>query len=148
MTRYILGVGLAAALATGCSYERGNPAAPTSSGFQALTGNWASVSSLPSRENCTDFQWSVTELTATSARGTFGATCSGDLRINGSAMATLSGDVISWNADAAATNVPVVGTCPIALRGTAELGVDSVLIRYSGTVCGVAVSGEEPLRRR
>jgi hypothetical protein len=148
MTRYILGVGLAASLATGCSYERGNPNAPTSSGLEALTGNWASASSQVSRENCSDFQWSITEYTSTSAQGTFSATCKGDLRINGSARATLAGDVINWNANATATNVPVVGTCPIALSGTAVPGVDSVLIRYTGTVCGLAVSGEEPLRRR
>lgn len=147
MTRYILGVGLAASLATGCSYERGNPTEPTSSGIQALTGNWASATNV-SRENCTDFQWSITEQTATSASGTFSATCKGDLRINGSARATLAGDVISWSANANATNVPVVGTCPIALGGRAELGVDSVAIHYNGEVCGFAVNGVETLRRR
>ena len=147
MTRYILGVGLAASLATGCSYERGNPTEPTSSGFDALTGNWASTNA-PSRENCSEFQWSITERTATSASGTFSATCKGDLRINGSARATLAGDVIAWSANANATNVPVVGTCPIALSGTAELGVDSVLIRYNGDACGFAVNGAETLRRR
>jgi hypothetical protein len=151
MTRYIIGVGLAASLATGCSYERGNPNGPTSSGFDALTGNWASVGSQVSRENCSDFQWSITERTATSAQGTFGATCGGDLRINGLARATLlQGNAIGWSADATATNVPVVpgGTCTITLGGTAELGVDSVRINYSGRVCGVEVSGVENLQRR
>jgi hypothetical protein len=150
MTRYILGVGLAASLATGCSYERGNPNAPTSSGLQALTGNWGSVSSQVSRENCSDFQWSITEYTSTSAQGTFSATCKGDLRINGSARATLAGDgdKIDWSANAAATNVPYVGDCPITLGGTAVLGVDSVQINYDGTVCGLRVTGVEMLRRR
>jgi hypothetical protein len=148
MTRYILGVGLAASLAAGCSYERGNPSAPTSSGFEALTGNWASVSSQVSRENCSEFQWNITEWTSTSAQGTFSATCSGDLRINGSARATLQGSVIGWNANATATNVPIAGTCQITLGGTAELGVDSVAIHYNGNVCGFAVNGVETLQRR
>jgi hypothetical protein len=149
MTRYILGTVLAAAMTAGCNYERQeNPTGPGSAGMQGLNGNWASTSALPSRESCSNFQWSITELTATSASGSFGATCSGDLRIQGTAAATLSGDVINWNAAATATNVPVVGTCPISLLGTAELGVDSVLIRYNGGACGVAVNGVETLRRR
>jgi hypothetical protein len=148
MTRYILGVGLAAAMAAGCSYERGNPAGPTSSGFDALTGSWASSNVSVSRESCSNFQWSITERTATSAQGTFSATCQGDLQINGTASATLAGDVINWRADASASNVPVVGNCPIALRGTAELGVDSVQIRYDGQACGFNVNGVETLRRR
>jgi hypothetical protein len=150
MTRYILGVGLAAAMTAGCiNFERKeNPTGPGSTGMQALTGNWASTTALPSRESCSNFQWSITDRTATSASGSFSATCAGDLRIQGTAAATLSGDVINWNAAATATNVPVVGTCPIELRGTAELGVDSVQIRYNGSACGVAVDGVETLRRR
>jgi hypothetical protein len=147
MTRYILGVGLAASLAIGCSYERGNPSAPTSSGLEALTGNWASASSQVSRENCSDFQWNITEYTSTSAQGTFSATCKGDLRIDGSARATLADDnKINWSANANATSG--LGTCPIALGGTAQLGVDSVQINYDGTVCGFRVTGVEMLRRR
>lgn len=148
MIKYILGVGLAASMAIGCSYERGNPTGPTSSGFQGLSGNWASVSSQISRDNCSNFQWSITDRTATSAAGTFSATCKGDLRINGSARATLSGSVINWNADAVAANVPVTGTCSITLGGTAELGVDSVQIHYSGNVCGFVVNGVETMQRR
>lgn len=147
MTRYILGVGLAAAMTAGCNYERqDNPTGPGSTGMQGLNGNWASTSALPSRESCSNFTWSITELTATSASGSFGATCSGDLRIQGTAAATLAGDEINWNAAATATNG--VGTCPISLLGTAELGVDSVLIRYDGSACGVPVHGVETLRRR
>jgi hypothetical protein len=148
MIKYILGVGLAASLASGCSYERGNPNGPTSSGFEGLTGNWASVSPQVSRENCSNFQWSITERTATSAQGTFSATCSGDLRIDGTARATLQGDAIAWGANATATNVPVAGTCQIALGGTAELGVNSVRIHYNGSICGFNVNGVEDLQRR
>lgn len=150
MTRYILGVGLAATMAAGCiNFERqGTPTGPGSTGIQALAGNWASTNALPSRESCANFQWSITERTATSARGSFSATCGGDLRIEGTASATLSGDVISWNADARASNVPGVGNCMIVLRGTAELGVDSVRIPYSGDTCLGAVSGVETLKRR
>lgn len=148
MTRCILGVGLAATMAAGCiNYERGTPTGPGSTGIQALVGNWGSANVLPSRENCTDFQWSVTERTATSAEGTFSATCKGDLRINGSASATLSGDVIRWNAQAVAS-APGVPNCQITLTGTAELGVDSVRIPYNGDTCLGAVSGVETLKRR
>jgi hypothetical protein len=38
-------------------------------------------------------------------------------------------------------------SCPITLNGTAELGVDSVRVPYSGTACGIPVSGVEVLKK-
>jgi hypothetical protein len=139
---------IAATAAAGCfSYERESSTGPSSTGVDALMGTWGS-NQLPSRDSCGNFSWSVTERTATSASGTFSATCANDLRIEGSARATLSGEVISWSADARATSVPIIGTCDIALTGTAELGVDSIRIPYSGTTCLGSVSGVETLHRR
>jgi hypothetical protein len=151
MNRYMLGVGLAAAVAAaGCfSYERtsGTPTGPGSTGLGALLGNWASTNVLPSRESCTDFRWSVSERSDTSARGSFSATCANDLHLQGTASGTLSGDVITWNAVATAS-VAGLGSCAITLEGTAELGVDSIRIPYRGDTCLGRVSGVEHLRRR
>ncbi|HEX2443521.1 MAG TPA: hypothetical protein VHJ77_06210 [Vicinamibacterales bacterium] len=147
MKTKVLIVILAASVAAGCSYERESTTGPGSTGVEALMGTWGS-NAVPSRDSCGNFSWNVTERTATSASGTFSATCANDLRIEGAARATLSGEVISWSADARATSVPIIGTCNIALTGTAELGVDSIRIPYSGTTCLGPVSGVETLHRR
>jgi hypothetical protein len=137
-----------AASTAGCiGYERKSTLAPTSGGIGALLGNWASTNLVPSASTCSDFKWNVTEQTGNSASGTFSATCAADLKISGTASGTLSGSTINWNAQAAAS-VPGLSSCPIALSGTAELGVDSIRVPYSGDTCLGKVSGVEILRKR
>jgi hypothetical protein len=137
-----------AALTAGCiGYERKSTLAPTSSGIGALLGHWSSTNLVPSASTCSDFKWNVTEQTGNSANGTFSATCAGDLKISGTASGTLSGSTINWNAQATAS-VPDLPSCPITLSGTAELGVDSIRVPYSGDTCLGKVSGVEILRKR
>ena len=49
------------------------------------------------------FQWNVTEHTETSASGAFSATCAGQLKLSGNAKGTLSGSIITWEANGNAT---------------------------------------------
>ena len=140
---------VAAVSAAGClGFERKSSlTGPTAAGIGALSGNWSSANIIPSPNACTDFKWNATEQTATSARGSFSATCAGDLKLTGTAQGTLSGSGISWSAQGNAT-APGLTSCAITLNGTAELGVDAVRIPYSGTTCLGAVSGVEELKRR
>ena len=148
ITYTLAAVGFAALTTTGClGYERESTLGPTSTGIAALLGSWTSGSLVPQPGQCTDFKWDVTEQTGNSARGTFSATCAGDLRLNGTAEATLVGSLVTWSAQATAS-VPGLANCPITLSGTAELLTDSVRIPYSGTTCLGPVSGIETLRRR
>jgi hypothetical protein len=101
---------------------------------------------VPSANACTEFKWNVTEQTGNTASGTFSATCAGGLKVAGTANGTLSGSTVSWNAQATAS-VPVLPSCPITLTGTAELGVDSIRVPYSGDTCLGKVSGVEVLRK-
>jgi hypothetical protein len=142
-------IGLAALVAAGClGYERESTLGPSSTGgIAALLGSWTSANVVPQPGQCTDFRWDVTEQTSNSARGTFSASCAGDLRLNGNAEATLNGSLVTWSAQATAT-VAGLGNCPISLTGTAELQTDSVRIPYSGTTCLGPVNGVETLRRR
>ena len=112
-------------------------------------GNWASASAsvIPAASTCTDFKWNPTQQTATSATGSFSATCAGDLKVAGTASGTLSGNTINWNANANAAT-PTSPTCAIVLSGTAELGVESIRIPYSGTTCLGPVSGVEILNKK
>jgi hypothetical protein len=138
---------LVAMLPAGCiGYERSSTLGPSTTGVAALLGSWSS-SNIPSAANCTDFRWDVTEQTGNSASGSFSATCAGDLKVSGTARGTLTGSTINWSAQASATvaNLPA---CAISLTGTAEIGVDSIRVPYSGDTCVGPVSGVEVLRRR
>jgi hypothetical protein len=140
-----------AAAAAGCiGYSsKTTTTGPSSTGVAALMGNWASANAsiVPSPSTCTDFKWNPTEQTSNSAKGSFSATCAGDLKVAGAATGTLSGSVINWSAQAAAST-PTIAACAITLSGTAELGVDSIRIPYSGNTCLGAVSGVEILNKR
>jgi len=140
-----------AVAASGCvGYENKTvTTGPSSTGVAALMGNWASASAsiIPAPSTCTDFKWNPTEQTATSAKGSFSATCAGDLKVSGTATGTLSGTTITWAANANAAT-PTSPTCAILLAGTAELGVDSIRIPYAGNTCLGAVSGVEILNRK
>ena len=138
-----------ASSASGCfGFERGNTAtAPSNGGSGTLMGNWSSSSLIPTPSTCADFKWNVSEQTATSARGAFSATCANDLKLTGTAEGTLSGSTIDWSAQGVA-NAPGVSNCNITLKGTAEIGITSIRVPYSGDTCLGKVSGVETLSRR
>src|SRR4051812_6919011 len=159
MKNYALAIVTAVAMAAaGCvGFEHSSTATgPTSSstaasGVSALMGTWASASSsiIPSPSTCVDFKWNPTEQTATSAKGSFSATCAGDLKVQGTASGTLTGTTIMWGANGTATGADTGGTaCAITLTGTAELGTNSIRIPYSGSTCLGPVSGVEILNKK
>jgi hypothetical protein len=137
-----------AALSSACfGFERKSTVAgPSAAGISTLMGSWTSSTVIPSPSSCTDFKWNVSEQTGNSARGSFSATCAGDLRLTGTAQGTLSGSTVSWSAQGTG-NAPGLTSCNISLTGTAEIGVDSVRVPYSGMTCLGAVNGVEVLRR-
>jgi hypothetical protein len=129
-------------------YESGKTAtAPSGAGSTSLVGNWTSSSLIPTPSTCADFKWNVTEQTATSARGSFSATCANDLKLTGTAQGTLSASTIDWSAQGVA-NAPGIPACNIALKGTAEIGVTSIRVPYAGDTCLGKVNGVETLSRR
>jgi hypothetical protein len=127
-------------------YERGStPTSPGGSG--SLVGNWTSSSLIPTASSCADFKWNITEQTGNSARGSFSATCAGDLKLTGTAQGTINGSTIAWTAEATGS-LPGLPGCRVSLRGTAEIGVTTVRVPYSGDTCLGPVSGVESLSRR
>ena len=150
MKHYILASVLALAVgAAACtSFEHTtSTTSPSPSGVSALMGNWVSASTvIPSPSTCVDFKWNATEQTATTAKGSFSATCAGNLHVAGTAQGTLSGSVITWSAEGDATTAGIA--CRITLTGTAELGANSIRVPYSGDTCAGKVSGVEILNRK
>jgi hypothetical protein len=154
MKNYAFAIVVAVALAAaGCvGFEHKSTVTGPSNGtatINALMGTWASASSsvIPAPSTCVDFKWNPTEQTATSAKGSFSATCAGGLKVTGTAEGTLSGSTIAWTANGNAT-APGEAACAIALSGTAEIGADSIRVPYTGTTCLGPVSGVEILKRR
>lgn len=140
---------IAAVSAAGCiGFERQSTlTGPSTAGIGALMGSWSSSSIIPSPNACSDFKWNVTEQTAATAKGSFSATCAGDLKVAGTAQGSLSGaNSIAWSAQGTAT-APGLTACGIALSGTAELTTDSIRVPYSGDTCLGKVSGVEVLKR-
>jgi hypothetical protein len=137
-----------AALSAAClGFERKSTVTgPSGAGISTLLGSWSSGNIVPSPASCSDFKWNVTEQTGNRAKGTFSATCAGDLKLTGNAEGTLSGSTVTWAAQGTAS-APGLPSCDITLTGTAEIQVDAVRVPYSGKTCLGAVSGTEVLRR-
>jgi hypothetical protein len=111
-------------------------------------GNWTSSTIIPSPSSCTDFKWNATEQTATTAKGSFSATCANDLKVVGTAQGVMnSPTTISWSGQGNAT-APGLTSCTVTLAGTAELSTDTIRIPYSGDTCLGKVNGVESLKRR
>lgn len=136
-----------AAAGSGCfSVEHKSTLGPTATGISALLGTWSSSNLIPAASSCTDFKWSVTDQTSTSASGSFSATCAGDLKVSGTARGQMSGSFIAWSADGNASAAGLA-SCAISLTGTAEIQTDSLRVPYTGDTCLGKVSGVETLRR-
>jgi hypothetical protein len=145
---------LAVGLAVGCDLIRGaNLTGPGTGGGdagQGFAGTWASTTaqSVPLGAACSDFQWQITDASAQGASGTFAATCAGGTRVSGAGTGSMSGTTLNWTMAGTATPPQGAG-CPFNLSGAAvPETTDTMRVHYSGTVCGVAVSGSELLNRR
>jgi len=152
MKTYTFACALAVSVAaSGCvGYESKTTApSPAAVTAAALAGTWQSASAgiIPSPSSCNDFKWTPVQQSPTSAMGSFSASCAGGLKVAGTAGGTLSGTTVSWTATAIAST-PEIPSCNVSLTGTAELGVNSIRVPYSGTTCLGPVSGVEILNKK
>jgi hypothetical protein len=157
MTRYfsLAAVAAAAIVSAGCfEYSRNassilGPSSSTNFTVTALSGTYrstTSISAIPPADSCTNFTWTVTEKTASSAKGNFSASCQGNtVQVAGTAQGTQTGNAIAFQVDATATSGGAA--CAIALSGTAVIETNQVRVPYTGTSCFGNVSGTEILKR-
>lgn len=151
MKQHIFACTLAVCVAAGgcVGYESKTTMPSSTTAVDALVGSWTSASTngVPSPSSCTDFKWTPTQQSPTSAMGSFSATCAGGLKVSGTAAGTLTGTTVAWQASGIAATLEIP-SCAISLNGTAELGVNSIRVPYSGTTCLGPVSGVEVLNRK
>ena len=126
-----------------------NPTAPsgTSASLSDFAGTWVTSSSAFPATSCGDVKYTVAPVSETSANVTFSGTCAGNTRVNGSGTGTVSGSSLDWNAQGTVTQGSL--TCPFTFangKATQE-ATGGVRVVYSGTVCGIPISGDEVLKK-
>lgn len=147
---------LAVVLTAGCDLIRGkgkdddssSPTSPstTSISLDAFAGTWSSVSASTPPTGCGNVKYTVVPVSATTANVTFSATCAGNIAVTGSGSGTLSGSVITWSATGLVGQGGV--NCPFTFTNNkATLNGGQVVVNYTGTVCGIPVSGTETLQK-
>ncbi len=148
--RILVTLSVIALASAGCSSleHKSSLTEPSIAGNNSLLGNWTSSTLIPTPSTCTDFKWNVTDQTGTSMKGSFSASCPGDLKFTGVAQGSLATPTnIQWNAQANATG-PGLTSCALNLTGTATLSTDSIIVPYQGDTCLGKVSGIETLKKR
>jgi hypothetical protein len=145
---------LACTLATGCDLltRKDSASTPTSPStpkttVEAFAGTWASITPSTPPTGCGDLKYTVTPTTTSSANVTFSATCAGNITVTGSGAGTLSGSAINWSASGLVGQGGV--NCPFTFtNSTATMDASGqLLVNYTGTVCGIPVSGTETVKK-
>ena len=116
--------------------------------IQLMTGPWASIASATTLTNtCTDFHWTITEVTGTSGTGTFTAKCMGTIQFRGYRPRHVVGYDSHLVSRCDMEPRPAERACPISLTGTATFDGTQFRVPYTGTTCLGPVSGTEILRK-
>jgi hypothetical protein len=125
-----------------------SPTSPTPAvALGDFAGTWVTSRSSVPATSCGGVTYTVTPVTASSANVTFSATCAGNIQVNGTGSGTVSGSTLGWNAQGTVTQGTL--SCPFTFtngKATQE-AAGGVRIVYSGTVCGIPVSGDEVLKK-
>jgi len=142
-------VALVALVATwGCDLlnKKDSPTAPSSptASLDQFAGTFTSSPvATVGPTTCGNVRYVVAPTSTTAATVTFTATCAASIEVSGSGTGTLSGSTLGWSAQGTITQGDI--TCPFSFaNGTATAeGTSSLRVNYSGTVCGIAVSGTD-----
>jgi Fe-S cluster assembly iron-binding protein IscA len=149
-------IALACALAAGCNLFTDNkdsnssptgPSSPSVS-MDVFAGTWSSTTASTPATGCGNVKYTVTPVSASTANVSFNATCGGNIAVNGSGTGTLSGSTLDWSANGLVAQGGV--NCPFTFtngKATQDSASTNVIVTYSGTVCGIPVSGTETVKK-
>ena len=147
---------LACALTTGCDLltKKDTPTSPTpatpttpTASIDAFAGTWASVTPSTPPTGCGNLKYTITPTSTTAATVTFTATCASNITVTGSGSGTLSGSVVTFSSSGLVSQGGV--NCPFTFtnnKATLESN-GQVVVNYTGTVCGIPVSGTETVKK-
>jgi hypothetical protein len=115
---------------------------------RSYLGTWTGPSlATPSTQTCGGLQWVITSQTGTQITGDFTGTCSDGTTLAGTVVATITDPTtIPWAASGNATQGTT--SCTFNVAGTGKFqGTSNIVVNYSGTACGVSVSGSDTIKR-
>jgi hypothetical protein len=123
-----------------------SPSGPTVP-VDAFAGTWSSVTASTPPSGCGNVKYTVTPTGTSSANMSFTATCAGNITLTGSGSGTLSGSTITWSSSGLVGQGGV--NCPFTFPSNkSTMGADNqISVTYSGTVCGIPVSGTETVKK-
>ena len=122
-----------------------SPSAPSVS-VDAFAGTWSSVTASTPPSGCGNVKYTVTPTGTSSANMSFTATCASNITLTGSGAGTLSGSTITWSSSGLVSQGGV--NCPFTFPSNKSTLADSQMtVTYSGTVCGIPVSGTETVKK-
>ena len=151
---------LACVLTAGCDLLNQNsssngtstPTSPSTSStsMTAFAGTWQSTTTATTLPvtGCGNLTYTVTPTGTNSANVVFAATCASNISVNGSGNGTLAGNVVTWSASGLVGQGGV--NCPFSFNNntaTIDTTSNQVSIAYTGTVCGIPVSGTETVKK-
>ena len=145
---------IAAMLSAGCDIfnkkddEETTPTGPTAGvSLDGFAGTWSSVTPSTPTTGCGNVKYTVIPTTASSANVAFAATCGGNITVNGSGAGAVSGSALNWNVSGLVAQGGV--NCPFTFSNNKATldATGQILMNYSGTVCGIPVSGSETVKR-
>jgi hypothetical protein len=125
-----------------------SPSDTSSTSVRSYLGTWAGPTvATPGSQTCSGLQWKITSQTGTQITGDFTATCAGGINLAGTMVATITDSTtIPWAASGNATQGTT--SCTFNLTGTGTFqGTSNIVVSYSGTACGVPVSGSDTIKR-
>jgi hypothetical protein len=149
-------IALTCALSAGCNLLSDNknsdssptaPSAPSVS-MDVFAGTWSSTTASTPATGCGNVKYTVTPVSTSSANVSFSGTCGGSIGVNGSGTGTLSGSTLNWNANGLVSQGGV--NCPFTFtngKASQDSASSNVIVNYSGTVCGIPVSGTETVKK-
>jgi hypothetical protein len=125
-----------------------SPTAPggTSVSLDAFAGTWTSATASSPATGCGNVTYTVTPLSTTAANVTFAGTCAGSIAVTGTGTGKVNGSTLEWTAQGLVAQGGV--NCPFTFtNGKATEDAGGIKVVYSGTVCGIPVSGTETVKK-
>ena len=143
---------LACASAAGCDlFKKAGEKSPTNPSpanvsIEVFAGSWASTTATTSATGCGNVKYIVTPLNSTTANVTFSATCASNIQVSGTGTGKVTGSALEWSAQGIVAQGGV--NCPFTFaNGKAVEDSAGITVTYSGTVCGIPVSGTETVKK-
>ena len=120
----------------------------SSASLESFAGTWSSSTASTPATGCGNVKYTVTPVSTSSANVTFAATCASNIAVTGTGTGKVNGSALDWSAQGLVAQGGV--NCPFTFtngKAVEDAAGTSIKVTYSGTVCGIPVSGTETVKK-